>query len=419
MTMVSASRKLSAHGPWPAVRAKPAPRRIALYSHDTMGLGHMRRNLLIAQSLTTSAARHSVLLLTGAFEAKSFPFPPNVDCVTLPALFKTRAGAYVPRRLDLSLDELLNIRVQTLLGALQAFEPDLLIVDKEARGALGELDPALEYLHRAGHTSVVLGLRDILDEPEVVRREWDERGIEDAIRTYYDAVWIYGDPHVYDAVEEYGLSAKVAERTRYTGYLDPRQRLPLASTAADPLAELEVGSDRVALCTVGGGQDGAGVAQAFAEAEIPSGTTGVIVTGPFMPAEAREHVHALARGRSALRVIEFTPNPDALLARADRVVSMGGYNNVCELLASGKRALVVPRVRPRREQWIRAERLQRLGVLDVCHPDEITAEVISGWLAEDRAAHPASLHPIDLGGLRRIPALVEETLGPAAEAIER
>jgi predicted glycosyltransferase len=384
-----------------------------------MGLGHMRRNLLIAQSLATSAARHAVLLLTGAFEAKSFPFPPNVDCVTLPALFKTRSGAYEPRRLGVSLDELLNIRVQTLLGALQAFEPDLLIVDKEARGALGELDPALEYLHRAGHTAVVLGLRDVLDEPEVVQREWEERGIDEAIRAYYDAVWIYGDPHVYDAAREYGFSEEVAARTQYTGYLDPRQRFSLASTAADPLGEIDLATDRLALCTVGGGQDGAAVALAFAEAELPPNTTGVIVTGPFMPTETREHLHAVARGRSDLRVIEFTPNPDGLLARADRVVSMGGYNNVCELLASRKKALVVPRVVPRREQWIRVERLQRLGALDVCHPDDLCPEAISRWLAEDGVCAPAPLHPIDLGGLRRIPALVEDVVGPAAEAMER
>src|SRR5919198_524583 len=229
------SRRMSLREALFAPRPNPAQRRIALYSHDTMGLGHMRRNLLIAQSLTTANAQHSVLLLTGAFEAKSFPFPPNVDCVTLPALFKRSNGAYQPRRLAVSLDELLNIRVQTLLGALQAFEPDLFIVDKEARGALGELDPALEYLHRAGHTSVVLGLRDVLDEPEVVRREWEERGIEEAIRAYYDAVWIYGDPYVYDAAHEYGFSAEIAARTQYTGYLDPRQRFSLASTAADPL----------------------------------------------------------------------------------------------------------------------------------------------------------------------------------------
>ena len=411
------SRRMSLREALFAPRPNPAQRRIALYSHDTMGLGHMRRNLLIAQSLTTANAQHSVLLLTGAFEAKSFPFPPNVDCVTLPALYKTRTGAYEPRRLGLSLDQLLNIRVQTLLGALQAFQPDLFIVDKEARGALGELDPALEFLHHTGRTYIVLGIRDVLDEPEVVRREWTERRTEEAIRAYYDAVWIYGDPKVYDAVREYEFSPEVAAQARFTGYLDPRQRSSLASTAADPLGELDLGDDRIALCTVGGGQDGASVALAFAESELPSGTTGVLVAGPFMPPEMRERLHTISSHRPNLRVVDFTPNPDALLARADCVISMGGYNNVCELLASRKKALVVPRVTPRREQWIRAERLQRLGALDVCHPDELCTDILSHWLAQPKC-RPSAVDRIDLGGLQRIPSLVRRAVGEAAESAE-
>jgi predicted glycosyltransferase len=378
----------------------------------------MRRNLLIAQSLTTANAEHSVLLLTGAFEAKSFAFPPNVDCVTLPALYKTRTGAYQPRRLGLSLDELLHIRVQTLLGALEAFEPDIFIVDKEARGALGELDPALEYLHHRGHTYVVLGIRDVLDEPEVVRREWTERGTEEAIRAYYDAVWIYGDPKVYDAVREYDFSPDVAAQARFTGYLDPRQRSSLTTGVADPLSELDLGSDRIALCMVGGGQDGADVALAFAESELPSDTTGVLVAGPFMPPEVRVALHATARRRPKLRVVDFTANPDALLARADRVVSMGGYNNICELLASRKSALVVPRVTPRLEQWIRAERLQQLGAIDVCHPEALCPEVLSRWLAQHRSRPSSQLDRIDLGGLQRIPTLVQRAVDRPAESVE-
>jgi predicted glycosyltransferase len=338
-----------------------------------------------------------------------------VDCVTLPALFKRSNGAYQPRRLAVSLDELLNIRVQTLLGALQAFEPDLFIVDKEARGALGELDPALEYLRHAGRTYVVLGIRDVLDEPEVVRREWAERRTEQAIRAHYNAVWIYGDPKVYDTVREYGFSPDVAAQARYTGYLDPRQRSALASGTADPLRDLDVEDDRIALCMVGGGQDGASVALAFADCELPAETTGVLVAGPFMPPDMRERLHATARRKPKLRVVDFTPNPDALLARADRVISMGGYNNVCELLASRKKALVVPRVTPRREQWIRAERLQRLGALDVCHPDELCPEIISGWLAQHKPRISAQVDRIDLGGLQRIPALVRHAVEEVAE----
>ncbi|HYX92278.1 MAG TPA: hypothetical protein VE782_12005, partial [Myxococcaceae bacterium] len=104
-------------------------------------------------------------------------------------------------------------------------------------------------------------------------------------------------------------------------------------------------------------------------------------------------------------------------ARADCVISMGGYNNVCELLASRKKALVVPRVTPRREQWIRAERLQRLGALDVCHPDELCTDILSHWLAQPKC-RPSAVDRIDLGGLQRIPSLVRRAVGEAAESAE-
>ena len=73
------------------------PLRIALYSHDTMGLGHARRNGLIARALASAPLGAEVLLITGAREAGTFPLPPGVDCVTLPAYRKGRDGHYTAR----------------------------------------------------------------------------------------------------------------------------------------------------------------------------------------------------------------------------------------------------------------------------------------------------------------------------------
>src|SRR2546430_10766261 len=54
-------------------------------------------------------------------------------------------------------------------------------------------------------------------------------------RSHYDAIWIYGDPAVYDPVQEYGLPDYIAARARYTGYLDQRPRLEFAQAQAGPL----------------------------------------------------------------------------------------------------------------------------------------------------------------------------------------
>ena len=44
------------------------------------------------------------------------------------------------------------------------------------------------------------------------------------------------------------------------------------------------------------------------------------------------------------------------MERAAGVVAMGGYNTFCEILSFDKKALIVPRTRPRLEQFIRAAR---------------------------------------------------------------
>ena len=395
-------------------RRHPAPRRVALYSHDTMGLGHTRRNLLVAQAMTEAFPGLSVLLIAGAGAAAAFGAPPGVDCLTLPALQKDGAGRYRPRSLALPLDELVALRAGTILAALEAFEPDLFVADKEPRGALGELDPALRYLGQRASTRCVLGLRDVLDDPAAVRREWRRAGNHAAIAERYDAVWVYGDRRVCDPVSEYGFPAATAAKLRYAGYLDQRRRLGggRPSRGEDPLARLGLPPGRLALCLVGGGQDGARLAETFARAELPSGMNGLILSGPYMPAAARERLRRAAGRRPRLRVLEFEPEPTELVRWADRVVAMGGYNTVLELLSFGRPSLIVPRVRPRSEQLIRAERLSALGLLDVLRPTEATPSALSAWLASDRPP-PDVRAKVDLNGLERLPGLVAELLsGP-------
>src|SRR6266550_2705831 len=204
-----------------------------------MGLGHMRRNLLLAQTLRHSRLQAVVLMIAGAREASLLTTTAGVDCVALPSLWKDGGGQYHPRHLAVSLEELLALRARTAGAALEAFAPDVLIVDNVPRGALRELDPVLESLRARGRTRLVLGLRDVLDEPATLQGEWARAQNQDAVRTYYDALWVYGDPAVYDPVREYAFAPDVAAKVRYTGYLDQRARLTFARRGdRDPVAAL-------------------------------------------------------------------------------------------------------------------------------------------------------------------------------------
>ncbi len=407
--------------------------RIALYSHDTVGIGHMRRNLLIAETFARSGAEPTILLVTGGREACAFGLPAGTDFLTLPALAKGENGQYRARRWAMSLKELLCLRSQTIAASLRGFAPDVMIVDKVPRGAGGELDQALRVLHAEGCTRFVLGLRDILDAPETVRHEWKEAEAEEAIRSFYDAVWVYGDPRVFDPVAEYQFSPKVAGMASYTGYLarpEPAGLAALSESGVFPaLGEDskrtspssgrsragEIPPAEIILCLVGGGQDGSQLAEAFADTEFPPGTVGVILTGPFMPQQVQNRLKRQAQKNRRLRVLGFVTDSDLLLRRASRVVAMGGYNTVCEILASKKPALIVPRVSPRQEQLIRAERMRHLGLVEMLHPDDLNAAVLRKWC---HSPHPSAGRsglqpPIDLDGLHRLPRLLQRLLdGP-------
>jgi predicted glycosyltransferase len=411
--------------PSPPALERDAPRsrnwRVALYSHDTMGLGHLRRNLLIAQTLAHSSLRVDVLMMSGAREACAYALPAGVDCLSLPGIGKGLDGSYHSRSLGIPLEELIAMRANAMRAALDAFEPDVLIVDNVPRGAMGELASTLTHLRARGRTRCVLGLRDVLDDPAVVHQEWRRMGNEETIRECYDTVWVYGDPAIYDPVREYRLPPEIASKVRYAGYLDQRARLRFAEVeGSGPVSCPLPAAERFALCMVGGGQDGARLAEAFAHAELPAEMAGVIVTGPYMPPEVQQRLRRRAAANLRLHVLNFVSEPTQLLSRADRVIAMGGYNTVCEVLSFEKHALIVPRVQPRLEQWIRAQRLRDLGLIDLLHPEEVSPNALSHWLAGGPSPARRIRDRIDLDGLARLPHLLEEILTepafPAATA---
>jgi predicted glycosyltransferase len=396
----------------------PRKTHVALYSPGIVGLGHLRRNLLISQILAESDLQSVNLMVTEAREASVFihSMPAGVDFMTLPGLSKSVDGICKPRYLDLPLKEVISLRSRTIRTALKEFQPDLLLVDNLPRGAYRELDPTLKALKAAGRTRCVLGLRDVLDDPWSVHRDWFRWKFEEAINEYYDAIWVYGDPAIYNMIDEYRFPPGISSKIRFVGYLDQRKRASFANPRPQESAgKMVIPDGRLMLCLLGGGQDGDLLAETFSQAELPPDACGVIVTGPFMSSQTQRRLLERADANPRLRVLSFVAEPTTLVERAERVIAMGGYNTVCEVLSFQKRALIVPRVKPRREQAIRAERLRDLGLIDMLEIDRLKPQAISEWMA--RNLPPLRLEGrLNLNGLDRLPGLAKEVLGlPAGE----
>ncbi|PWC14528.1 glycosyltransferase family protein [Brenneria corticis] len=351
--------------------------RLAFYSHDTMGLGHIRRNMLLAEFILTRFPAAEILLITGVREAGKFPLPIGIDTVTLPTYLKTPQGDYLPRSLGKDIRRLVMLRSRIIYSALEAFEPDILVIDNVPRGAMSELDASLPMMAQKG-AHLVLGLRDIIDEPAAVRRQWNKLNNMHVIREYISSIWIYGDRVVYNLPQCYRFDRSLCQKVSFVGYLDARQR---ASSGKGPAEILPGLASPYALCVVGGGQDGGPLADAFANARMPAGMTGVLITGAMMPPQEKARLRERVGRRQDMLIMEFAADPLTLMRHAECVVAMGGYNTTTEILSYRKRALIVPRVTLRQEQWIRATRLAELGLVDCLHPADLTASALGDWLA--------------------------------------
>lgn len=346
--------------------------------------------------------------------AGAFSLPPRLDLVKLPALSKRSDGRYQARAMPLSLGEIIAWREQMILQAVQAFEPDLVLVDKTPAGVSGELMRSLIYLKsRRPQTRLVLGMRDIEDDPATTLAEWEAADSVRLHKEVYDAILYYGERRVFDPVREYEMSPEAASKMIECGYLGQKPRV-----RSREIVRRELGADGrpLIVVTAGGGGDGYPLIKNYLELANTSPAFkdiySLVVTGPLMALNKREVLEQSARS-DHVTLSEFTPDFLSYLSAADLVVSMAGYNTVCEILSYGARSVMVPRVRPRTEQAIRATRLAQLGLTSVLMPDELTLPNLEAAISE--ALHrPPPIVDLDLDGLGRASRAIERLLQPIA-----
>ena len=340
--------------------------RILIYSHDSFGLGHLRRCRAIAHALVEHRSNLSVLILSGSPIIGSFDFRSRVDFVRVPGVIKLRNGEYTALNLHIGLQQTLAIRASIIRHTAEVFEPHLFIVDKEPLGLRGEIEDTLAFL-KERRTPLVLGLRDVIDEPELLQPEWERKKAVPALSKYYDSIWVYGLPQICDPLAGLRVPKSVRRKMVYTGYL--RRDLP-ASGPSDPVLP----DEPYILVTPGGGGDGEALVDwvlRVYEQRRNMPLRAVVVTGPFMQPDKQVEFQQRAAALHDVSVTTFDATLEYLIAGAEAIVAMGGYNTFCEVLSFDKRALLVPRTEPRREQFIRARQAQEAGLLTVLEDDGI------------------------------------------------
>jgi predicted glycosyltransferase len=338
--------------------------RILIYSHDSFGLGHLRRCRSIAHSLVAHYKGLSVLILSGSPIIGSFDFKARVDFVRIPGIIKLKDGEYTSLALHIDLEETLAMRESIIYHTAATFKPDIFLVDKEPTGLKGEVTSTLEMLKQRG-TINVLGLRDIMDETSLLKNEWERKEVAPVLEHLYHDIWVYGLKEMGSPIEGLGMSTTIENKISFTGYLGreiPSDRNWITPTNHD---------EPFILVTAGGGGDGIDLVDWVIRAYESGGEQlhrAIIVTGPFMPASDQQNFHERCEDLPNVEIITFDSHIELLMKKAIAIVAMGGYNTFCEILTLDKPALIVPRSVPRQEQLIRAERAVGLGLATMLDP---------------------------------------------------
>jgi ATP-binding cassette subfamily B protein len=381
--------------PLSRLRTSRSRRRVLFYSHNGVGVGHLQRQLDLATAFRDRHPDSVVLLSSGSHAAAMFKIPSGIDYVKLPSLQKVDGRTWIPRELPLPLRDVIELRAELLQDTVRTVSPDLLVADFMPAGPYGELLPALDELERCGGRAVV-GFRDVLDEPAFVRRVWAENGVYEVLRKHYSAICVYGDPQMLDFVQAYGLDDDLAGRLHYCGYLG--RETPVRNGSA------ETPERPLVVATSGGGVDGPALLATFVQAagrlQPRVGGTWTAVTGPLMEDQDHARIVSLAED-DGVTVHRLVPDLRNTVAAADCVVSMAGYNTVCDIMSYRRPSVLVPREQPSKEQSLRAERLREWGVAEVVHADELRPAGLADAIENALGRRALSPPPLPLTRLER------------------
>jgi predicted glycosyltransferase len=396
--------------------------RIAIYSQDGFGLGHMQRTGSIAWEIYRLRSEASILTFSDSLLGQFFPISPHHDYIKLPSIAKEGPGNWKATHLRMSFPDILTLRQDLIRNVLLSYAPDIFLVDHMPHGAMGELLPALEALDHAGiPTHNVLGLRDILDSPEVTINRWQVEGAYDVIERYYTRILVFGMQEVYDVAEKYQLPENAVKKLYYCGYVSNLEHDRNAYNIRARYLAGQSAETRLIVVMAGGGADAYQMMSTLIEA-LPKVLESqpcvlTVITGPFMPVELIADLERRA-GRLPIHMLEAVTDSLSYISAADLVIGMAGYNTSVEILRMKTPAILIPRAGPSAEQRTRAKLFAERHWVDMIDPDELTPDNLAQRISS-HLLHPNASKPSALPNLSGAAVAAKHTLAVLASKKER
>lgn len=384
--------------------------RIVFYSQHVLGVGHFFRSLEICRALSA----HEVVLVSGGPPVAA-DLPPHLYDVRLPQLRMDAdfRGLIAPD--GRSIEQVKRARRRLLFDLFNRQRPDLFLIELYPFGRRAfrfEIDPLLEAITGGDlpPCRVACSVRDILVEKDRAadREAWTVQ----MLNRHFGAVLVHTDPKLVAFEETFGRLADIRIPVVATGFISPRPppdarsrtRARMGLTESEQLIVVSAGSGSVGFPLLEAGM------RAFALLPQRRSARMVVFTGPFMPAEQVARLSGLAGGPVALR--RFSTHFLSELAAADLSLSMGGYNTSMNLLAAQVPALVWPFAQ-NREQRLRAERLARLGAVQVIDDTDLEPARLAAAMGRMLANRARPAVDIDLDGAAATARWIDAWCAPA------
>jgi predicted glycosyltransferase len=377
-------------------------KKILFYCQYHLGMGHLVRSIEVMRSLATE---FQICFVKGGTAVEGLDLSTNIEVVTLPSLLSENRQL---KTADPSqdLEEVKRQRVITLLKVFDEFQPDCLMIEgypfKKYQFEFESI-PLLERVRASRRdVKVVCSLRDVVmaqpyrDRHEVIAKTCQR------LNQYFDLLLIHSDPQFHRLEESFPAVGDIHCSVQYTGFV--AQSLSEAPIwTPEDIADLNRNQPMI-LVSVGGGQLGHDLLEATVVASpmlaehLPQYHLQVF-TGPFIPVEQFERLEKGAAGQRNLTLRKFTPQLLAYMQKANLSISLGGYNTTMNILRTGVNSMILPSDKDW-EQRVRAEKLEKMGVLELLHPEDLQPQPLANKMIQaiKRPLKPKSLTSFELNG---------------------
>ncbi|PSB50031.1 glycosyltransferase family protein [Chamaesiphon polymorphus] len=398
-------------------------KKILFYCQNLLGMGHLVRTTELMRELVKT---FEVCLIEGGQKVAGFEMLPEVEVIQLPTIqVEVFDSLQVGKQLQvigstMSLEEVKEFRQQKLIEVFDRFQPDVLITEgypfSKNKALAFEMVPLLEHVRKSDRaTQVICSLRDIIMVKEFADRAAEEKRRCEFVNQYYDAILLHSDPTIHRLEDNISNAGSLTCPVHYTGYVVQSEPERVEFDLTD-LALLNDPTPKIVV-SVGGGKLGHDLLESIIHAAplIQQETNHriVIFAGPLMDESKYQELVKLAQGKTNINLRRFTPSLIAYLDRADLSISLGGYNTTMNVLKTSVKSIIYPSDKDR-EQAIRAEKLEQLGLLKILDKSELEPELLAKTIV-DYLTEESTLdleNPLQLNGAKQASAILQNLLEP-------